>query len=154
MFEKYSKHIKGFGRKLLNRHRHLSLALVGRCSSVVSARDWRSNSDRVVTASDPTHYPVGVSPLRSLYRCIGQVRLLHVYSFGWDIISCWSLLYGVHGGGSKPLDRNVDFLNETLFLIKTFKFYFLEFCLDWLFIYRTIWTFQDTLSVYKDMIVS
>ena len=72
MFEKHSKHIKGFGRKLLNRHRHLSLALVGRCSSVVSARDWRSNSDRVVTASDHTRYPVWVSPLQTCIGALGK----------------------------------------------------------------------------------
>ena len=39
MFEKHSKHMKGFGRKLLSRLRRLSLAPVGRCSSVVSARE-------------------------------------------------------------------------------------------------------------------
>ena len=32
MFEKHSKRMKGFGEKLLNRPRHLSLAHVGRCS--------------------------------------------------------------------------------------------------------------------------
>ena len=41
MFVKHLKQIKGFGRKLLSRPRHLILPHVGRCSSVVCARDWR-----------------------------------------------------------------------------------------------------------------
>ena len=49
-------------------------------------------------------------------------------SFG-DTISHRSLLYGVYDGGDINIVHiNIDFLNETCFM----KFYFLEFCLDWL----------------------
>ena len=58
LFEKHSKRMKGFGGKLLNRPRHVSLAHVGRCSgcnSVVSARDWRSSGHRFESRSFTPH---------------------------------------------------------------------------------------------------
>ena len=49
--------MKGFGEKLLNRPRHVSLAHVGRCSGCNSVVSARATDDRVVTASNPVRLP-------------------------------------------------------------------------------------------------
>ena len=48
--------MKGFGEKLLNRPRHVSLAHAG---AVVAVTQWlvRATDDRVVTATNPVRLP-------------------------------------------------------------------------------------------------
>ena len=88
--------MKVFGRKLLSRPRHLSLAVSG---AVVQ---WlvRASDDRVLTASNPS---IAASKLAAL-PLHGPGKFVYPslpVSFGLDIISCWSLLYGVNDGGRK-----------------------------------------------------
>ena len=98
MFEKHSKHMEGNYWAPPPPPRHLSLATVGRCSAVVSAREWRSSAHclesqcrqwrqcececRRFEAWGKFGYPSSFTPHDS------WVMTLPV-SFGWDIISCF-----------------------------------------------------------------
>ena len=79
--------MKGFVRKLLNDPRHLSLPQVARSNSVVNATDARVVASKLGlgrSASSFTKHRVGAYIRSTVYG---------------DIISCWSLLYGVYDGG-------------------------------------------------------
>ena len=95
--------MKGFVRKLLNGPRHLSFPHVARSNAVVNAGLMPATDDRVVAGSNPSvaasprnlAWPWGVR-LPNIVSRPTSIVLTTVYV---DIISCWSLLYGVYDGG-------------------------------------------------------
>ena len=103
MFEKHSKHMEG--NYWAPSPRHLSLATAGRCSAVVSAREWRSSAHclesqcRQWRQSECRRFEAWGKFVYPTWL-MSWVMTLPV-SFGWDIIICFSLLHGVYGGGSK-----------------------------------------------------
>ena len=77
--------MKGFGEKLLNRPRHVSLAQV-MSGAVVAVTQWlvRGTDDRVVTASNPVRLP----HIACVFRRHNKP-------------SVPSIIYGVYDGGPK-----------------------------------------------------
>ena len=72
MFEKHSKRMKGFGEKLRNRPRHLSLAHVGHCSgcsSVVSYEALFISENHVHNWSGRPRFRSGRPPLWPITAC-------------------------------------------------------------------------------------
>ena len=75
----------------------------------------RANDDRVVAASFGSKCDVAASKLVSGHWASSFTP--HCLCLSDETFnSCCSLLYGVYDGGSKNVYRNIDFLNETLFL--------------------------------------
>ena len=80
--------------------------------AVVAVARWlvRATDDRVVTASNPFRLP----HITFVFRRHNKPSVPSIWCLWWGDVNI------VH--------INIDFLKETCFM----KFYFLEFCLDWL----------------------